>query len=107
MVVVFSAPQQRAVAEGQVARKGVERVRSHIREGTAPALQKTSEMDCRAQVSYGTRQRVTVPFKSISKAVDVWTTETRPQARQGLGSTKVLFQHGILLVIWPVMATYS
>jgi hypothetical protein len=76
MVVVSSAPQQRAVTAGQVTRKSIERARIDLSEGAAPALQKTAEMSRSAQVSYGTQRRVTVPFESISKAVDARTTET-------------------------------
>ena len=87
-----------------MAAKGIERAGINVSEGATLALQKAAEMGCRAQVPYGTRGRVTVQFESISKAVDVGTTETRPQAGQGLGRREVLFQHGVLLVIgqeWP------
>jgi hypothetical protein len=59
-----------------VAIKGVESARINLSEGAAPALQKTAEMCGRAQVFYGSQWRVAVAFESLSKAVDVRTTET-------------------------------
>src|SRR5215469_11072882 len=76
MVLVSSAVWRRAVTTGQVAIKGFERARIDHSKGATPALQKAAKMACRAQVFYGTQRRVTVPCESISKAVDVRTTET-------------------------------
>jgi hypothetical protein len=76
VVFVSSFVCRRAVTAGQVAIKGVEGARINLSEGAAPALQKTAEMPGRAHVSYGSQWRVAVPFESLSKAVDVRTTET-------------------------------
>jgi hypothetical protein len=76
MVVISSAVERRAVTAGQVAIENIQRARTERSEGVASVLQETAEMGCRTQVSYGSQWRVTVPIESLSKSVDVRTTQT-------------------------------
>jgi hypothetical protein len=83
--------EMRASATAKMSAKGMKRVEIDVRQNAASALNEAAEMGSGANISDGAGRGVSVTFEGLCERVDVWSTDSTPQASQRLGRGEVLF----------------
>jgi hypothetical protein len=83
--------EMRASAMAKMAAKGMKRLEIDFRQKAASELNEAAKMGGGANVSNGAGRGVAVPFEVICERVDVWSTDSTPQASQRLGCGEVFF----------------
>jgi hypothetical protein len=81
--------EMRASATAKMSAKGTKRVEIDVRQNAASSLNEAPEMGGGANVSNGAGRGVSVAFEVICERVDVWSTDSTPQALQRLGRGEV------------------
>jgi hypothetical protein len=77
--------------------KNLQHVDIHIIQSAAFALQKTTGMDCGAQVMNRSCTSIALFFKCAREAINMGSTETCPHTPDCSWTRKVLLNHGVLL----------
>jgi hypothetical protein len=72
--------EMRALATAKMARKGMEGVEIDVRQNAASPLHEAAKMCGGSNVSNGAARGVSVAFEVICERVDVWSTDSTPQA---------------------------
>jgi len=72
--------EMRALTTPKMASKGMERVEIDVRQNAASLPHEAAKMRGGSNVSNGATRGVSVAFEVICKRVDVWSTDSTPQA---------------------------
>jgi hypothetical protein len=72
--------EMRAMATPKMAIKGMKRVEIDVRQNAASPLHEAAEMGGGSKVSNGAARGVSVAFEVICERIDVWSTDSTPQA---------------------------
>jgi type IV secretory pathway TrbL component len=72
--------EMRALATAKMASKGMKRVEIDVGQNVASPLHEAAEMGGGSNVSNGAARGVSVAFEVIRKRVNVWSTDSTPQA---------------------------
>jgi hypothetical protein len=98
VIADLSALEMRASATAKMTTKGIQRVEIDVCQTTALPMNEAAEMGGGTNVSNGAGRGVSIAFEVICERVDVWSTDSTPEAPQRLRRGKVLLQHWSLLV---------
>jgi hypothetical protein len=90
VIANLSSLEMRASATAKMAIKAIQRVEIDVRQNAAFPLNEAAEMGGGSKVSNGAGRRVSVAFEVACKRVDMWSTDSAPQAPQRLGRGEVL-----------------
>jgi hypothetical protein len=97
VVANLSSLEMRASATAKMTTKGIQRVEIDVCQTTALPMNEAAEMGGSTNVSNGAGRGVSIAFEVICERVDVWSTDSTPEAPQRLRRGKVLLQHGLSL----------
>ena len=85
VIADLCSSEMRTSATAKMAAEGMQRVAIDVRENAAPPLNETAEMGGGSNVSNRAGRGVSVAFEVICERVDVWSTDSTPQALQRRG----------------------
>jgi hypothetical protein len=80
MIANLCSLEMRASATAKMAIKGMQHVEIDVCQNAAPPLNEAAEMGGGSNVSNGAGRSVSVTFEVICERVDVWSTDSTPQA---------------------------
>jgi hypothetical protein len=80
VIADLSSLVMRASAAAKVTIKGMKRVEIDVRQNTASPLHEAAEMGGGPNISNSAARGVSVAFEVIREGVDVWSTDSTPQA---------------------------
>ena len=72
--------EMRTVATAKMTRKGIKRVEIDVRKNVASSLYEAAEMSGCSNISNGAVRGVSIAFEVIGEGIDVWSTDSTPQA---------------------------
>jgi len=80
MIANLCSLEMRASATAKMAIKDMQHVEIDVCQNAAPPLNEAAEMGGGSNVSNGAGRGVSVTFEVICERVDVWSTDSTPQA---------------------------
>ena len=91
VIANLSTLEMRASATPEVATKRIQCAEIDVPQNTAFPLNEAAEMGSGSNVANSAGWRVSVAFQVIGERIAVWSTDSTPQAPQGLGRGEIRF----------------